>query len=205
MWKQQKRVQSKLGGSADPFLVPTPISLLDIESSNPRIGVDPPQSQQEAIALYGPPSRQNESAHLGRSLTNPNIVVLDDDDDDGFEGVLDLYCGAVQGSTLLMELEFAAGGDAGLIDVGWEGASSLEVSIGYRSSTPSSSEELQESRIRTLADYKRVVEVEKGRSSLKPPVPEGDPLLGIGWSYSCCGYATGKVVHSQRACKQYRQ
>ena len=204
MRKQQKRVQSKLGGSADPFLAPTPISPLDTESLSPRMGVDSPQSRQEVIALYGPPLRNNESSHLGQSLTNPNIVVLDDDDDDGFEGVLDLYCGAVQGSTLFMELEFAAGGDVGLIGVGWEGVSSLEVSIGYGPSTPSSSEELQESRIRTIADYKQVVEVEKGRSSLKPPVPEGDPPLGIEWSYSCCGYATGKVVHSRRACKQYR-
>ena len=197
MRKQQKRIQSGLGGSADPFLAPIPISPPDTGSSSPRRGVDSLQSRQEAIALYGPPTRTNESVHLGQSLTNPNIIVLDNDDDDGFEGVLDLYCGAVQGSTLSMELEFAAGGDW-LIGAGWEDVSSLEVSIKHRSFAPSPSEELQESHICTLVGCKRVIEAE-ALLQLKPVTSVEEPLLGIEWSYNCCGHATGKVTNPQKA------
>lgn len=199
MRKQQKRMQSGPGGFSDPFLVPTPVSLLDTGSSNPRRGVDPAQLRQEAIVLYGPPSRNNESVHLGQSLTNPNVIVLDNDDD-GFEGVLDLYYGAIQGSILSMELEFAAEGDDGLMGVGWEDVSSLEVSIKPNSSAPSPFGELQESRIRTLAEYKQLVEAEKALPSPKPVAPP----LGIKWSYGCCGYATGEVVnvHNKKIMRQ---
>ena len=199
MRKQQKRVQSELGGPADPFLVPTPISSLDSWPSSSRTGVAPPRSRPEAIALYGPPPRTNEYARLGQSLTNPSIIILDDDDDDGFEGVLDLYCGAVQGSGLSMELEFAVGGDVGLIGVGWEDVGSLQVSVMRGSSAPSSSEDLQESRIRTLAAYKRVVEAEKALLPSRSATPKEEPPLGIEWSYNYCGYATGKVVNVRSA------
>ena len=200
MRKQQNRVQSELGGSTDPFLAPTPISSLDTGSSSPRRGVDPPRSRQEVVALYGPPPRNNGSAHLGQSHVNPNMVVLDDnDDDDGFEGVLDLYYGAVQGSTLSMELEFAVGSDVGLIGVGWKDVSALEVSIKCRSSTPSPSEGLQESRIRTLTEYKQVVEAEKSLPPSRSATLKEDPPLGIEWSYSCCGYTTGRVVNVRSA------
>ena len=199
MRKQQKRMQSGLGGSVDPFLVPTPISLLDAGSSSPRRGADPPQLRQEAIALYGPPSRNNESVHLGQSLTNPNVIVLDDDDD-GFEGVLDLYYGAIQGSTLSMELEFVAGGDVGLMGVGWEGISSLEVSIECGSSVPPSAGGPQETRIRTIGEYKQVVGREdQVRPPLKPVISKEEPPLGIEWSYSGCGHATGRVLNTRKA------
>ena len=198
MWKQQKRIQSGPGGSVDPFLVPTPISPLDTGSSSLPRRVDLPQSRQETIALYGPPSRNNESAHLGQSLTNPNIIILDDNDNEGFEGVLDLYRGAVQGSTLSMELEFAAESDIGLTGVGWEDVSSLEVSIKRKSSTPSSSGEFQESRIRTLAEYKQVIEAERTLVA-GSETPREEPLLGVEWSYNCCGYATGRVSNLQKA------
>ena len=199
MWKQQKRVQSELGGSADPFLVPTSISPLETVSSSSRGGITPLQSQLETIALYGPPVRNNESARLGQSLTNPNIIVPDDDNDDGFEGVLDLYRGAVQGSTLSMELELAVGGDTGLTGVGWEDVGTLEVSVMRRSPASSSSEGFQESRIRTLAECKRVVGAEKTQPPSRPATIKEEPPLGIEWSYSYCGYATGRVVNVRSA------
>jgi hypothetical protein len=159
MWMQQKRVWDNKKKYSDPFLgFPIPISLLDSRSPGSREGGAPALSGPEMIALHGPPPRNNESIHLGASLANPNTIAVDDDEGGGFEEVLDLYRGAVQGSTLSMELELAVGGDAGLVGVGWETASSLEVSVGCGSGEP------QESRIRTLAEYRRVVEAEKAVS-----------------------------------------
>ena len=200
MWMQQKRVWDNLGGYSDPFLcLPIPTSLLNIKSLGSWEGVATVQSGLEATALYGPPSRINESTRLGESLTNPNIIVLDDDEDGGFEQVLDLYRGAVEGSTLSMELELAVGGDAGLIEVDWETASSLEVSVERRSSTPAFSGEPQGSRIRTLVEYKKVVEAEKVSPPLEQAIPGEEPPLGIEWVYGSCGYASGRVVNTRRA------
>ncbi|KAF9649296.1 hypothetical protein BDM02DRAFT_3114082 [Thelephora ganbajun] len=195
MWMQQKRVWDEIGGYADHWLhLPIPISLLDTRSSNLGSGATPGQPQPETAALYGPTPRNNGSVHLGESLTNPNVIVLDDDEDDGFGEVLDLYRGAVQGSTLSAELELAVGGDDGLTGVGWEDASSLEVSIRRRSPLVTSAGELRESQVCTLAEYKQVMEAEKTLSSLKPVMPKEQPPLGIEWSYSCSGYSAGRVI-----------
>ena len=200
MWVQQNRVWKARRGSTNPPPSPTPFSPPDIRSSSSRMRVTPVQPRPEVIALYGPPPRNNESVRLGEGLTDPNVIVLDDDEDDGFEEVLDFYRGAVQGSSLSMELELVVGGpEVGLIGVGWEGVSSLEVSIERGSSAPSSSGEPQESRIRTLAEYERVVEAEKKLLPLGQATTKGEPPLGIMWSYSCCGYATGKVVNVRNA------
>jgi len=200
MWMQQKRVWDSLGGYSDPFLLSTiPTSLQGTGSSSSCEGVTPTKSRQETIALYGLPPRNNESIRLGESLTNPNIIVLDDDENDGFEEVLNLYRGAVQGSTLSMELELAVGGDVGLMGVGWEDASSLEVSVERRFSTPTPPGGPQASRIRTLEEYKQEIEVGKAQSSQEPVTPREDPPLGIEWSYSCCGYAAGRVVNVHTA------
>ena len=86
MWAQQKRVRGKVEGFADPVLLPLHISQLDTRSSSSRGGVTPAQSRPEGIAVYGPPSRNSESVHLGESLANPNVIVVDDNDDDGFGG-----------------------------------------------------------------------------------------------------------------------
>ena len=200
MWMQQKRVWNELGGYSDPFLcLPIPTSLLNIKSSSSCGGVATVKSGLEAAALYGPPSRNNESTRLGESLTNPNVIVLDDDEDGGFEQVLDLYRGAVEGSTLSMELELTVGGDAGLIEGSWEAASSLEVSVERRSFAAEFFGEPQESRIRTLAEYKQLVEAEKMPLPSKQAVSGEEPLLGIEWEYNCCGYGSGRVVNLQRA------
>jgi len=206
MWMQQRRVWNNRGGYSDPFLLlPIPAPVLSTSSSGSRKEATPPQSRPETITLYGPPPRNNESTRLGESLTNPNVIVLDDEEDDGFEEVLELYRGAVQGSTLSVELEFVVGDDAGLTTVGWGDVSSLEVSVRCRSPVSPSAEEPPGSRIRTLVEYKEVVQAEKRQSSLKPAVPKEDPPLGIEWSYSSCGYATGKVVSSQKARKPFHQ
>ena len=129
MWMQQRRIWDDREGYSDPFVGRRiPISLLDDRPSSSGQGGIPTQSQPEMIALYGPPPRNNESTHLGERLTNLNATAVGDSEDAGFEEVLDLYRGAVQGSTLSMELELAVGGDAGL-GVSWEAAGSLEVSI----------------------------------------------------------------------------
>jgi len=199
MWMQQKRVWDTLGGYSDPFILsPIPTSLLGIRPSSPCEEVTPAHSRQETIGLYGPPLRNNESIRLGESLTNPNVIVLDDDENDGFEEVLDLYRGAVQGSRLSRELELAVEGDNGLASVGWDDASSLEVSIKRSPSAPSSPVEPKGTCIRTLAEYRRVVEAEKVLSP-SSPVTVGEPPLGIEWSYGCCGYVTGRVVNPQKA------
>ena len=194
MWMQQKRVWCNCGGYSDPFLgSPVPAPLLDSRSSSPCEGATPAQSRQEIFALYGPPSRNNESIHLGERLTNPNTIAADDEEDGGFEEVLDLYRGAVQGSALSMELELTAKSDVELMGVGWEAASSLEVGIRDGSGGP------RESRTRTLAECRRVVEVEKVVSLSEHAIPREEPLLGIEWSYSSCGYAAGKVVNIHSA------
>lgn len=207
MWMQQKRVWDDRGGYSDPFLgLPIPISRLDTRSSSSRGEVAPAQSREEAIALYGPPRRDNEFSHLGERLTNPSVVVLDDDENGGFGDVLDLYRSAVQGSTLSMELELAVGGDAELTGASWEAASSLEVGIKCTgSSVTSSVGGPSESRTYTLVEYKQVVEAEQERPSLKPAAPKEDPPLGIEWSYSSCGYTTGRVVNPRKACKPLHQ
>ena len=198
-WRQQKRVWNDVGGYSDPFLRPIDISLLNARSSSSYGGVTPVQSRQEVIALYGPLPRNNESTRLGDSLTNPNAIVPDDDGDDGFETVLDLYCGAVQGSTLSMELELVVGGDVELIGTSWEAASSLEVSVTRQPSAPTSSGDLRESRICTLEEYRQVIEAEKAESPKELTIAEEEPPLGIVWSYSCCGYAVGRVVNVHSA------
>ena len=191
MWKQQRRVWDDQGGYSDPFVSRRiHISLLDDRPSSSGEGETPAQLEPEMVALYGPPLRKNESTHLGERLTNPSAPEVDDDRDVGFEEVLDLYRGAVQGSALSMELELAVGGDSGL-GVGWEAASSLEVGIKRGSGEP------RESRIFTPAEYKRVVEAEKVMSG--PAIPREEPPLGIEWSYGCCGYAAGKVVNVHSA------
>jgi len=200
MWMQQRRVWNNRGGYSDPFLLlPIPAPVLNTSSSSSRREATPPQSRPETIPLYGPPPRNNESTCLGESLTNPNVIVLDNDGDDGFEEVLELYRGAVQASTLSTELEHVLGDDVGLTSVGWEHISSLEVSIKRGSSGPSPSEESQESHIRTLAEYIEVVEVEKTLPPSTLATPGEEPPLGIEWSYSCCGYTTGRVVNVRTA------
>jgi hypothetical protein len=199
MFMQQRRVWDKLGGFADPFLASIPISLIRTEPPSPcrDSKVTPAQPQLEMIALYGPAPRNNESTRLGESLTNPNVIVVGDDDDDGFDGVLDLYRGAVQGSSLSAELELEVGDGVGLMGMGWVDVSSLEVSIKHRSSTPSPYGEPKESYVCTLAGYKQVAEV-KTPPSVKPATPKEEPPFGIEWSYSCYGYATGRVVNARR-------
>ena len=199
MWMQQKRVWDDRGGYSDPFVSrPIPISLLDDRSLSSGEGGTPAKSQPKMIALYGPPPRYSESTHLGKRLTNPNTIEVDNNRDAGFEEVLDPYRGAVQGSTLSMELEVAVGGDAGL-GVRWEVASSLEVSIGSGYGEP------REPRISTLAEYRQAVEAEKVVSLSEPAILKDEPTLGIEWSYHSCGYTTRRVIDSQKACKQSRQ
>lgn len=200
MWMQQRRIWDDREGYSDPFVGRRiPISLLDDRPSSSGQGGIPTQSQPEMIALYGPPPRNNESTHLGERLTNLNATAVGNNEDAGFEEVLDLYRGAVQGSTLSMELELAVGGDAGL-GVSWEAAGSLEVSIRHGSRKP------RESRVCTLAEYRRIVEAKKVVS--RPAIPREEPPsvhIDIEWSYQSCGYATGRIVNSQKACKQSRQ
>ena len=191
MWRQHQCVWDKDGGFADPYLT-KPVPELDTGSPSA-------QSLPEASALYGPPPRNNESVRLGESLANQSVIVVDDDDDDGFEGVLDLYRGAVQGSMLSAELELELGGDLGLTCVGWEASSTLEISVKGRSPAPSPSGVPQESRIHTLEEYKRVVEAEKALPPSESVSPKEEPPLGIEWSYNCCGYITGRVVNPQKA------
>jgi len=198
-WMQQKRVWGDDGGYSDPFLHPTHISLLEARPSSSCGGAALDQSLQDVTALYGPPKRNNESFHLGESLTNPNVVVLGEDQDDGFEAVLDLYRGAVQSSTLSMELELAVRDDDALAVTGWETASSLELGVERRSSAPTPSGEPPESRIRSLAEYRQVVKAEKAASASKPVTTTEEPPLGIEWTHSCCGYASGRVVNAQKA------
>ena len=187
MWVQQKRVWCNRGGYSDPFLgSPIPGSLLDSKSLSSCEGATPAQSGPGIFALYGPPSRNNESIHLGERLTNPSTIAADDEEGGGFEEVLDLYRGAVQGSSLSMELDLVVGSDAEFMGVGWEAASSLEVGI---------KDGFGGLRTRTLAQCRRVAEVEKVASLSKHAIPRGEPLLDIEWSYSSCGYATGKVVN----------
>ena len=194
VWMRQKRVWLNRKGYYDPFLgFPILGSLLDTESSSSCEEDTPAPSRPETITLYGPPPRNNELIHLGERLANPNTIVVDDDEDGGFEEVLDLYRAAVQGSALSMELELAAEGDPELMGVSWEAASSLEISIGHGSGEP------PESRIRTLAEYREVVEAENVVSLSEPAIPREEPPLGIEWSYSCCGYAAGKVVNIHSA------
>ena len=190
MWMQQKRVWGDRGDYSDPFLgLPIPISSFDTGSSSSREGAAPVRSGPEMIALYGPVSRNNESIHLGEGLANPKGVGLDGDEGCGFGEVLDLYRGAVQGSALSMELELAVGGDAELTGVGWGIAGSLEVSIDRGP---------QELRIRTLAEYERVVKAENA-VPLLPKIPKEEPPLGIKWSYSSYGYSTGEIVDTRKA------
>ena len=192
MWKQQNRVWHEKGSYTDPwFAKPFP----EWSPSTHR-GVTSSPSRPETTALYGPPQRINECVHLGESLANLGVPAIDND---GFEGVLDLYRGAVQGSTLSGELELMAGGDAGLTSVGWDGVGCLEISIKGGPSAPSPSGGPQESRITTLEEYKRVIETEN-MLPLSASVPPKEELpLGIEWSSACCGYITGRVVNVRSA------
>ena len=134
MWKQQKRVWDSLGGYVDHYLLrPVPISPITDKSSESdgESGEEPVlvESIQDSAPLYGPVPRNNESIHLGESLTNPNVIILDDDEDEQFGKVLDLYRGAVQGSILSRELEIEVGVDVEYASVGWGEVSALEVSV----------------------------------------------------------------------------
>ena len=199
MWKQQKRVWDSLGGYVDHYLLrPVPISPItdkssesDEESDEEPVFVD---SVPDSALLYGPVPRNNESIHLGESLTNPNVIILDDDEDDGFGKVLDLYCGAVQGSVLSRELEIEVGVDVEYAGVGQGEVSTLEISVKGKCSTHTSLGRSKETRIPTLEEYKRVVEAERSLPSLRPVVVKEEPPFSVEWSYSCCGYATGKVL-----------
>jgi len=194
MWEQQRRIWSKEGGFADPYLT-TPIPEPDAKSLSVHEGIIPTQPPPGTTALCGTPPRNNESVHLGEKSASSGATT----DDGGFEEVLDLYRGAVQGSALSGELEFVIGGGVELTSVGWEGVSSLEISIKGGPSALSSSGEPQGSQIHTLGEYIRVVEAEKALPPLKPAPPKEEPPLGIDWTYSCCGYATGRIVNPQKA------
>ena len=130
-WKREERVGSQVGAFSDPYPDPLSISSLDASSLSP--------TRSELTALCGLSPRNNESVHLGEGLTNPTVTLVDDDD--GLESVLAIYCGAVRGSALSMELELAFGGDTGSTGAGWEGSSTLEVSVERKLSTPPSPEE----------------------------------------------------------------
>ena len=198
MWEQQNRVWKGRWGFPNPFPVPKLFSPPDTRSTGSYRGMTPAPSWMKTTALYGPPPRNNESVRLGERLTNPNVIDLDDEEDGGFEEVLDLYRGAVQGSTLSMELEFAVG-DIGLIGSGWEDVDSLEISVKHRSPASSPSGEPKESQIRTLAEYRQVVAAEQALSLSRPASTKEEPPLGIEWSYTCRGHATGRVVNFHSA------
>ena len=78
--------------------------------------------------LYGPPPRNNEFIHQGERLAKPNTITVDENEDGGFGEALDLYCSAVQRSTLAMEFELMV-----------EAANSLGVGVERKpsASTPS--------------------------------------------------------------------
>ena len=195
------RVAKELG---DLMRKKRPIPLSDNGSLSSHGELTSGKPTPDAAALYGPASRNNESIRLGEGLTKPNVIVLDDDDD-GFEAVLDLYRGAIQGSSLSRELELTVWGDDGLTGAGWEDASSLGISVKHNSAAPSSSGDSQESYIRSLAGYKQVIREENAKPPSSAAVaPCEEPPLGIRWSYSCCGYATGSVVNAQKARPQRR-
>ena len=194
MWKQQTRISKNRKSPSDPLLsLHIPDSLLDGRSPSPDPESTPVHLLLGVALLYGPTPRSNESIHLGESLTNPDVIVLDDDEDGGFGEVLDLYRGAVQGSALSRELELAFGGDE-CTAMGWEGVSSLEVSAKPGTSDTSPSGKLHGSHIRTLTEHKQA---EKGQLTPGLEIPR-EESLGIEWSYSGCGYATGRVVDPQK-------
>jgi hypothetical protein len=201
MWMRQGRVWRSRGD--DPFLRPTQIPPPDDRPLGTQGELISSKQALEVAALYGPASRNNESIRLGENLTNPKVIVLDDDDD-GFGAVLDLYRAAVQGSSLSKELELAIGGDVEHIGVGWEDVSCFGVSIERGASDSSLSTEAQESSIHTLEEYKRVVREENARSASDSIAKKEEPPLGIEWSYSCCGYATGRVVDVRSAIGETR-
>jgi hypothetical protein len=199
MWKQLGRVWRGGGCIEDP-LFSEPISEFHAMPSSPSESGPPTQLRPETVAMLGPALRTNESTHLGEGPKDPNSIILGDDEDGGFEEVLDLYHGAVQGSSLSRELELALEDDVEHPSASWEGASGLQVSIRSGSPVQGTSGESQESRVRTVAQpHPSLVETEKGLSLPKAVVPEVEPPLGIEWSYHGCGYATGRVVNLQKA------
>lgn len=179
MWMQQKRVWGNGGRRSDPFFdYLSLISQLDIWPSSSEGEASPVQSREEVIALCGLAPRTNGFTHLGERLVNPSVIELSNDDDDGaFEEVLDLYRGAVQGSTLSMELELTVGGEDGFAEANRESASALEVS----------------------AERGCSVEAQGAMPALEKAVPGQESPLGIEWAYSCCGYATGRAVDPHKA------
>ena len=199
MWEQQGRVWRNRESYADPWLsLPMADSVPDSKQSGSHGELTTSKPAPEVAPLYGPAPRNNESIRLGESLTNPDVIVLDDDDD-GFEGVLDLYLGAVQGSTLSKELELAVWGDDGLTAVGWENISSLEINVKHKTPAPPSPPgDTGGSHVRNLAGYKRIVKEEKANPLPRTTPSKEGPLLGIDWSYSACGYATGTVRRAQK-------
>ena len=203
MWKQQTRISKNRKSPSDPLLsLHIPDSLLDGRSPSPDRESTPVHLLPGVALLYGPTPRNNESIHLGESLTSPDVIVLDDDEDGGFGEVLELYRGAVQGSTLLRELELAFGDDEHP-GAGWEDVSSLEVGVKRGSLDPSSPREVQGSRIHTIEEYKKVLGVDDARVA-KPIAQKEAPPLGIEWTYRCCGYSTGSVVKIHRANRMTR-
>ena len=130
MWKQQKRVWDSLGGYVDHYLL-RPVPIFPITEKSLKSDEEPVfvESVPDSAPLYAPVPRNNESIHLGESLTNPNVIILDDDEDEQFGKVLDLYRGAVQGSILSRELEIEVGVGVEYASVGWGEVSALEVSV----------------------------------------------------------------------------
>lgn len=203
MFEQQKRLwlARRNGEDCDPFLRPTTISELSDNPSSSKGDESslPVVSRLEMSALLGPAPGNNRYTHLGKGPADPTVTVVDNDRDGGFEEVLELYCGAVQGSSLSRELELALGGDED-VSVSVEGAGSLQVSIKRGSPDPSSLGGEPESLICTLEEYKLVVKEEDERSSSKPTVQKEEPPLRIKWDYTGCGYATGTVVKTNKPC-----
>ncbi|KAF9789563.1 hypothetical protein BJ322DRAFT_543300 [Thelephora terrestris] len=200
LWGQQKRTQEQGGSDLDPSLfLLGPVSASDDRPSSPDQESTLIRSLPEMAMLYGPPPRNNESIHLGESLTNPNVIVVDDEEDGGFGEVLDLYRGAVQGSNLSRELEFAIGASGEWVTTGWEDVSSLQVSVKRGTPGPPSFGERQESRFLTITEYKQAVEAEKALPVPESAIPKQESPFGIEWSYSCLGYAAGRVVDLRKA------
>lgn len=180
LWVRRNRVQGRGGGPTNP-VVQTP----------------------EITALYGPAPRYIKPTHVTESLPDPNVIVLDDEDD-GFGKVLDLYSGAVQGSALTEELDLAIWGDTNTknADVDSEDASALGISILVNPPVQTPTGESRGLRIHTLEEYRDLIEIERGLAVPATVTRREVPPLGIEWNYRGCGYATGRVVNSRRAMRR---
>jgi hypothetical protein len=174
MWMQKKRMRDDREGY-----------------SNPSLGLSTPASL---------PDNRSSSCHEGEvpAQSGPEMIALYGPASRNNESIHpgeNLHHGTVQRSTFSMGLELAVGGNARLMGVSWKAASSLEVSIGHGSGGP------QGTRIRTLAEYRQVVKAEKVVSAA---ISRENFSVDTKWSYSSCEYTAGRVVNSQKACKQSR-